>query len=122
MTPIDQIDWLDKVSDELHKKMLEVFSKEEFEQLSACYDEAENFIGIGFINQFGQFTQHADPKKVEVVLLLEEEYKRELDKKHYEHIIAEELQHGFHDYMRASVYASSPVHLDFDDKGRLHVS
>ena len=120
--PIDPIDWLDKVSDELHKKLLETFSKEELEQLSVYYDEAENFIGIGFTNQFGQFTQYADPKKAEVVLLLEEECKRELDKKHYDHIIAEELRRGFHDYMRASVYADSPVHLDFDDEGRLHVS
>ena len=120
--PIDPIDWLDKVSDELRKKMLEVFSKEEFEHLSTCYDEAENFIGIGFTNQFGQFTQYADPKKVEVVLLLEDKYRQDLDKKHYDRIISEELQRRFHNYTRTSVYADSPVHLEFDDDGRLHVS
>lgn len=68
----------DNINPELRQKMLAVFSREEIQNLVALRDDDGSLIGIGFWNQAWEFSQYADPKKAEVIALMEEQFRKEL--------------------------------------------
>lgn len=61
------------------KELFSVFTDDEIQSLGA-YFYGDEFIGIGFHNSDGVFTQYADSKRALAIAALEEIYRKELDR------------------------------------------
>lgn len=61
------------------REALDVFTDEEAESLMAFYnDDTSEFVGIGFVNEHGKWSQFANKEKADAIAVLEEEYRKEL--------------------------------------------
>jgi hypothetical protein len=61
------------------RETLDLFTDEEVASLTAFYDgDTSEFLGIGFINEYGKWSKFANKEKTDAIAVLDEEYQKEL--------------------------------------------